>query len=98
MHFVDLLLHPFLEFFLQLSTLTSSSTAKIIFDSFISEAGLSKTYPPLAPLELFTSFNQSRFQSFENLDNNSRSEDVKIFIKTPHLSIFQDVKISRFQG
>ena len=56
MHFVDLLLHPFLECFLQLSIFTSSSTAEIICDNLISEAGLSKIYPPAAPLVLLTSF------------------------------------------
>ena len=54
-HFVDLFVQPFLEDFLQLRIFTSSSTAKIMFDNLISEAGFSKIYPPEAPLELFTS-------------------------------------------
>ena len=45
----------FFECFLQLSVFISSLTAKIILDNFISEGTLSKTYPPLAPLALFTS-------------------------------------------
>ena len=56
MHFVSLFVQPFFECFLQLSILTSSSTAKIILDNFISDAGLSNLYPPADPLILFTSF------------------------------------------
>ena len=54
MHLVDLLLHPLFEFFLQFKFFTSSFTAKIILDSFISEAGFSKKYPPVAPLDPLT--------------------------------------------
>ena len=54
MHFVDLLLHPFFDSFLQLSILTSSSTAAIILEILISSGDNSNSYPPLAPLTLFT--------------------------------------------
>ena len=46
MHFIDLLLQPFFESFLQLRVFTSSLTAWNILDSLISDAGLSIAYPP----------------------------------------------------
>ena len=56
MHFMDLLLHPFFESFLQFSVLISSFTAKKMLESLISDAGLSNVYPPCEPLKLFTNF------------------------------------------
>ena len=54
--FCILLLQPFFDSFLQLSIFTSSSTAEIILEILISSGEVSNTYPPLAPLTLFTKF------------------------------------------
>ena len=54
MHLTDLLLQPFLTLFCNSEFLISSFTALKIFESLISEAGLSKAYPPLTPLTLLT--------------------------------------------